>query len=69
MEMLTMHRVPPVLVNIIPGNAGGFDNSETALHTFHDIEVVPLQQVLLELNEVLMNEVVVFTEPDWKTVI
>lgn len=66
MEMVAMHRVPPPLVCIIPANVGGFGNVKDANEIYHDNEVIPMQQVFLELNEIVRGNPVVFRDPDWK---
>lgn len=63
MEMLAMHRVYPGLVGIIPANVGGFGDLKTSREIYHDLEVVPMQQVFLQINEILQQRIVGFRDP------
>ena len=67
MEMLAMHRVYPGLASIIPANIGGFGDLQKSMEVYHEMEIMALQQVFLEVNEVVGVEVVRFRAPDWKT--
>jgi PBSX family phage portal protein len=60
MEMCAMHRVYPSLAAIIPANTGGFGNIESTLAVYKDIEVTPLQQAFLMLNEMTGRQAVIF---------
>lgn len=59
-DMLAAHRVPPVLMGIMPSNVGGFGDVEKAARVFARNELVPLQSRFLEVNEWLGEEVVKF---------
>jgi PBSX family phage portal protein len=59
-DMLAAHRVPPVLMGIMPSNVGGFGDVEKAARVFARNELVPLQSRFLGLNEWMGEEVVRF---------
>ena len=63
-DMLAAHRVPPQLLGIVPKNTGGFGNVVDAARTFYQLEIVPIQQRMLELNDWLGMQAVAFTVPD-----
>lgn len=62
-DVLAAHRVPPVLIGVMPQNAGGLGDPEKAADVFYWAEIVPLQQRFLQLNDWLGMEVVRFKEP------
>ncbi|EGD58405.1 phage portal protein, PBSX family [Novosphingobium nitrogenifigens DSM 19370] len=62
-DMLAAHRVPPQLLGIVPKNGTGFGNVIDAARTFYQLEIVPIQQRMLELNAWLGFEAVRFAEP------
>jgi len=66
MEMLAMHRVYPGLVAIMPANVGGFGDLQKSMEVYHELEVMAMQQVFLQLNEQIGGRVVAFRYPDWK---
>lgn len=66
MEMLAMHRVYPGLVAILPANIGGFGDLLKSMEVYHELEVMAMQQVFLELNERIPGRPVTFKDPDWK---
>lgn len=57
-DILTVHRVPPQLLGIIPKNTGGFGDFRTTGDVFFRNEIVPIQNKLLQLNQVLGVEAV-----------
>ncbi|MCP8687769.1 phage portal protein [Marinobacterium sedimentorum] len=59
-DMLAAHRVPPVLMGIMPSNTGGFGDVEKATKVFARNELVPLQSRFEELNDWLGEKVVKF---------
>lgn len=64
-DLLAAHRVPPQLLGIVPKNTGGFGNVVDAANMFFEMEIVPIQQRLLELNDWLGMEAVRFKDrPD-----
>lgn len=63
-DMLAAHRVPPVLLGIVPKNTGGFGNVIDAARTFYQLEIVPIQQRMLEVNDWLGVQAATFQEPD-----
>ena len=62
-DLLAAHRVPPQLLGIVPKNTGGFGNVTDAARVFYEMEIVPIQQRMLEVNEWLGVEVVRFERP------
>lgn len=67
MEMLAMHRVYPGLVGIIPANVGGFGDLDKSMRVYHELEVIAMQQVFLQINEMIGGKPVAFKEPVWQT--
>tara|TARA_R110002167_G_scaffold12963_5_gene54880 strand:+ start:10601 stop:11635 length:1035 start_codon:yes stop_codon:yes gene_type:complete len=61
-DILAAHRVPPVLIGVMPQNAGGLGDPAKAEEVFYWAEIVPLQQRFLALNDWLGIEVVRFVE-------
>jgi PBSX family phage portal protein len=65
-EMIAMHRMQPGLAGLIPDNVGGFGDPKKIMEVYHDIEVIPMQQPFLELNEYLTSaQHISFKEPKW----
>ena len=62
-DMLSAHRVPPQLLGIVPKNGTGFGNVVDAARAFYQLEIVPLQHRLMELNEWLGFDALSFSEP------
>ncbi|MCL6262193.1 phage portal protein [Craterilacuibacter sp. RT1T] len=61
-DQLAMHRVPPQLLGVMPGNVGGFGDVEKAAKVFWVNEIKPLQARFAELNDWLGEEVVRFDD-------
>ncbi len=61
-DILAAHRVPPVLIGVMPQNAGGLGDPAKAEEVFYWAEIVPLQQRFLALNDWIGAEVVRFVE-------
>ncbi|CAJ0806754.1 hypothetical protein LMG18096_04847 [Ralstonia holmesii] len=57
-DQLAAHRVPPLLMGIIPSSTGGFGDVEKAALVFVRNEVKPLQDRLLAINDRLGDAVV-----------
>lgn len=66
-EILSMHRMQPGLSGIMPDNTGGFGDLEKIMRVYYELEVIPLQQAFLELNEHLGARAVAFKEPVWNS--
>jgi PBSX family phage portal protein len=64
-DMLAAHRTPPQLCGIVPKNTGGFGNVVDAARTFYHLEIVPIQDRMLEVNDWLGLPAVAFQEPDF----
>lgn len=60
-DMLAAHRVPPVLLGVVPQNNGGFGTPDVAARVFNRNEIEPLQARFKAVNEWLGEEVVRFT--------
>ncbi|WP_047238089.1 phage portal protein [Chromobacterium subtsugae] len=59
-DVLAAHRVPPQLLGVIPGNAGGFGDAPKAAGVFYENEIKPLVMRLQEVNDWLGEEVIQF---------
>ena len=59
-DVLAAHRMPPVLIGIVPKSAGGFGDIAKAADVYHRTEVEPIQRALLRLNVWAGEEVVRF---------
>ncbi len=62
-DMLAAHRIPPQLIGVVPKNAGGFGNVKDAAAVFYEMEIVPIQERMRELNDALGVEAVKFERP------
>lgn len=59
-DILAAHRVPPILIGVVPMVAGGFGAPGQAADVFHFAEIEPLQLRMLEVNDWLGVEAVKF---------
>jgi len=59
-DQLAGHRVPPQLMGIIPTNSSGFGDAEKAARVFAANELEPLQERMLEMNDIAGKEVLKF---------
>ncbi len=59
-DIMAAHRVPPVLLGVVPQNTGGFGDVAKAADVFHGAEIEPLQLRMLEINEWAGVEAVAF---------
>ncbi|MCB2050013.1 MAG: phage portal protein [Novosphingobium sp.] len=50
-DLLAAHRVPPQLLGIIPQNNGGFGDVRSAADVFYELEIAPLIETMLQINE------------------
>ena len=64
-EMLAMHRMQPGLSGVIPEVNGGFGDIVKLRDVYHDLEIEAMRDPFLELNEMIGEEVVRFSEPRW----
>lgn len=61
--MLAAHRTPPQVLGIVPAQgSSGFGNPLQAVDMFFQLEIVPLQVRLLQINELTGREVIRFRE-------
>jgi capsid portal protein len=65
-EILSMHRMQAGLSGVMPENTGGFGDIEKIMKVWCELELEPLQQAFLQLNEYLGPNAVRFRTPDWK---
>lgn len=56
-DMLTIHRVPPSLMGVVPTAAGGLGDARTAAEVFAANEIEPIQAAFLEANDAFGAEV------------
>lgn len=61
-DILAAHRVPPVLIGVVPQVTGGFGKPGEAADVFHFAEIEPLQQRMIEVNDWLGLPAVAFRE-------
>lgn len=59
-DVLAAHRTPPVLIGVMPQNAGGLGDPAKAEEVFYFAEMVPLMNRFLVINDWLGMEVVRF---------
>lgn len=59
-DILAAHRVPPVLLGVVPQNTGGFGDIAKAADIFFAAEIEPLKMRMLEVNDWLGVEAVAF---------
>lgn len=59
-DVLAGHRIPPQLMGIVPTNAGGFGSAEVTAQVFNRNEIVPIQEMLKEINDWVGKEIVTF---------
>lgn len=52
-DMMAIHRVPAILMGIVPQNAGGLGDPIKAATVFYKNEIAPIQQSFLGINEQL----------------
>lgn len=59
-DILAAHRVPPVLIGVVPQVNGGFGKPAEAADVFHFAEIEPLMMRMLEVNDALGIEAIRF---------
>jgi PBSX family phage portal protein len=65
-EILAMHRMQPGIAGIIPENMTGFGDLEKVMRVYCELEVPPMQQVFLALNDILPSSGrIAFDPPVW----
>lgn len=62
-DLLAAHRVPPQLIGVVPKNTAGFGNVKDAAAMFYEMEIVPIQERMRELNDWAAAEVLRFERP------
>lgn len=61
-DVLSVHRVPPHLMGLVPANVGGFGNPKDAASVFSRNEIEPLKAVFQDINEWIGEEVIAFND-------
>ncbi|MBH9537880.1 phage portal protein [Novosphingopyxis sp. YJ-S2-01] len=61
-DVLAAHRVPHQLIGVVPGVTGGYGDTSKAVDAFIQLEILPLQDQLMDLNDALGATVVDFAE-------
>lgn len=51
-DLLVAHRTPPQVLGIIPQNNGGFGDVRTAMDVFFSNEIMPLMDVMRQVNDI-----------------
>lgn len=59
-DILAAHRVPPVLIGVVPQVNGGFGKPGEAADVFHFAEIEPLQMRMIDINDWIGLEAVRF---------
>lgn len=59
-DLLTAHRVPPQLIGIIPQNNGGFGPIGDTVDVYFEMEIAPIIQRMLEMNDFFGVKVIEF---------
>lgn len=66
-EILNMHRIQPALAAMIPESNSGFGDVGKISQVYYENEVIPMQQILLEVNDHLPQRYwIEFNSPDFK---
>lgn len=65
-DQLAGHRVPPQLMGIVPNNTGGFGDIKKAAEVFYWHEIVPIQNMLLDINDQIGEDLILFNEYNLK---
>ncbi|ABG39222.1 phage portal protein, PBSX family [Paraglaciecola sp. T6c] len=64
-DVLAMHRINPALSGVMPDNDAGYGDIEKIGRVNYENEVVPIQQVFLQLNDYLpAGKMIAFKEPE-----
>jgi len=66
-DIIAAHRIPPALASIVPAEArGGFGDIAKADQVYEKNEIVPIRNILLQVNEHLTgNRRIAFDEPEY----
>ena len=63
-QIVAMHDIPPILLNVVPENAGGLGDPLKAMQLFYDSKTQIMQQKFLEINDLTGLNVVRFKSPE-----
>jgi PBSX family phage portal protein len=66
MQIVAMHGIPPILLNIIPANVGGLGDPVKAMQLFYETWITSTQLKMLQINEEVGEEVIRFKQPEWR---
>ncbi len=61
-DLLAAHRTPPQLIGVIPTNNAGFGDVRTAMDVFFENEIVPLMNVMRQINNITGLRVVEYRD-------
>ncbi len=61
-DQLAGHRVPPQLMGIVPNNTGGFGDVQKAAEVFYYNELVPILNMLTDINDELGEQIIQFND-------
>ncbi|WP_445357297.1 phage portal protein [Microbulbifer sp. ANSA002] len=65
-DVLSMWRIQPALAGVMPENSGGFGDIEKISRAYYENEVLPMQDVFMQLNEWLpMGKRIGFDKPEF----
>ncbi len=66
-DIIAAHRIPPALASVVPNEArGGFGDIAKADQVYEKNEIVPIRNILLQVNEHLTgNHRIAFDEPEY----
>lgn len=59
-DILTVHRVPPLLLGVMPDTAGSRGDVEKDYNTYFRMEMIAMQETFKELNDWIGEEVIQF---------
>ena len=62
-DLLASHRVPPQLIGMVPKGTSGFGNVNDAAAMFYEMEIMPIQARMREINDWLGVEALRFQRP------
>jgi capsid portal protein len=61
-DQLAAHRVPPVLLGMVPKNSAGFGNIHEARDSFYAAEIVPMMKRMMRVNAWAGVQALVFAD-------
>lgn len=64
-QMCGMHQIPPAVACIVPANAGGFGKPSEALEFYYYTGIIPMQEKLMQFNDLTGKNLFSFKKPAW----